>query len=315
MKNILITGGAGFLGSHLCARLLREGNRVSVLDNLSTGNESNLREFHENKNFSFKKGSVVEEKDFKEKFDEIYNLACQASPIKYQKDPIDTMKTSVLGSLNLLEYSLKNNSKILQASTSEIYGDPLQTPQKENYFGNVNSFGPRSCYDEGKRAAESLFYDFHSTYNLEIKVSRIFNTYGPNMSSNDGRVISNFICQALKNEDLTVYGDGNQTRSFCYVDDLINGLITLMNSSKDIYFPINLGNPNELKIIEIAKMIIKLTNSSSKIAYKNLPNDDPKIRCPDISRASEYLGWKPNISLRKGLLKTIKYFKEANSFG
>ncbi len=310
MKNILITGGAGFLGSHLCARLLKEGNKVTVLDNLSSGDVSNIRAFYENKNFTFRKGNVAEEIDFKEKFEEIYNLACQASPIKYQKDPIDTLKTSVLGSLNLLEYSLKNNSKILQASTSEIYGDPIETPQKENYFGNVNSFGPRSCYDEGKRAAESLFYDFHSTYNLEIKVSRIFNTYGPNMSSNDGRVISNFICQALNNQDLTVYGDGKQTRSFCYVDDLINGLIILMNSSKDIYFPINLGNPNELKIIEIANIIIELTNSNSKVIYKNLPEDDPKIRCPDISRANEFLGWKPNIALQEGLLKTIKYFKE-----
>lgn len=306
MKKILVTGGAGFLGSNLCAKLLEMGNFVYCLDNLYSGSKNNISQFLDNQNFNFIEHDVIEPIDIE--VDEIYNLACPASPSVYQKDPIFTLKTSVWGVLNMLELVHKYNAKFLQTSTSEIYGDPLEHPQKESYFGNVNPNGIRSCYDEGKRCAETLICDYHRKYNLDTKIARIFNTYGKNMRADDGRVISNFIIQALKNEPLTVYGKGIQTRSFCYVDDLIDGLIKLMDSK--CTEPINLGNENEFKIIDAAKLIIQKTNSKSEIIYKDLPLDDPKIRKPDTTKAKNLLDWQAHTALDDGLDITIKYFKE-----
>ena len=304
-KTILVTGGAGFIGSHLCKRLLNENNYVICLDNLFTGTLKNIEEFENNNNFEFVNHDIIKPY-YRDNIDEIYNLACPASPIHYQSNPIKTVKTCTIGVINMLGIAKKNNAKILQASTSEVYGDPEIHPQKEDYNGNVNTLGYRSCYDEGKRCAETLFMDYKREHNLNIRIVRIFNTYGPNMTKNDGRVVSNFIIQALKGEDITVYGDGSQTRSFQFIDDLINGLIKMMNS--DSVGPINLGNPIELCMKDLATMVIKLTNSSSNIIYKELPDDDPKRRKPDISLAKSILDWSPIINLEIGLRKTINYF-------
>lgn len=306
-KKILITGGAGFLGSHLCEKLLRKDCFIYCLDNLVTGNINNINHLINEPNFEFIQKSI--NKPINLKVEEIYNLASPASPQHYQLNPVETVKTNVQGVLNLLELSKRYNSKILQASTSEIYGDPLQHPQNENYWGNVNPIGPRSCYDEGKRCAETLFFDFHRQYKLRIKIIRIFNTYGPRMNIADGRVVSNFIVQSLKDEDITIYGDGNHTRSFCYVDDLINGIINFFNSDDNFTGPVNLGNPEEYKIISLAKKIIELTNSKSQLKFLPLPDDDPKKRKPNISLANVKLNWLPDTNLEKGLIKTINYFK------
>ena len=306
-KKFLITGGAGFLGSHICEKLLNENYFIYCLDNLSTGNINNIDHLIQNPNFEFIEQNINKKIDIK--VDNILNFACPASPQHYQNDPVETVKTNVQGVLNLLELSKKNNSKILQASTSEVYGDPIQHPQKESYWGNVNPIGPRSCYDEGKRCAETLFFDFFRQYNLNIKVIRIFNTYGPRMNINDGRVVSNFIVQSLENKDITIYGNGNHTRSFCYVDDLIEGIISFFNYENHLVGPLNLGNPDEHSILSLAKNIIKLTNSKSKIIYLDLPDDDPKKRKPDITLAKEKLNWQPKTKLNTGLLKTIEYFK------
>lgn len=308
MGRILVTGGAGFLGSHLCSRLITEGNSVICVDNLFTGSKENVSELMNTPNFTFIYHDIVE--PFFVEVDQIYNLACPASPIHYQCNPIQTTKTSICGALNMLELAKSNNARILQASTSEVYGDPKVHPQSEGYWGNVNPIGIRSCYDEGKRVAETLFCDYHRQYGLETKIIRIFNTYGPNMYIDDGRVVSNFIVQAIKNEEITIYGDGSQTRSFCYVDDLIEGMIMMMNSKKSLTGPINLGNPNEITILQLAKKIIRLTKSSSKIIFKELPVDDPAKRKPSIELAKRELEWKPTIELEQGLTKTINYFKE-----
>ena len=309
-KNILVAGGAGFLGSHLCDRILEDGDHVVCLDNLSTGSKENILHLLNKHNFTFVEHDIVDMIDLTIPFDQIYNLASPASPINYQLDRIQTIKTNVIGSMNLLELAKKNSSTILQASTSEVYGDPEVHPQLETYWGNVNPIGPRSCYDEGKRCAETLFFDYNRQHDLEIKVVRIFNTYGPNMHPNDGRVVSNFIMQALTNQDITVYGNGEQTRSFCYIDDLIDGMMKMMSSEKTVTGPINLGNPVEFKIIELAQMIIKLTNSKSKIINKGLPIDDPVRRKPDISKAKKYLDWEPHVDVIDGLKETIDYFKK-----
>lgn len=306
-KKILITGGAGFIGSHLSERLLNEGNEIICLDNLFTGSKSNISHLLTNPHFEFIRHDITE--PILLEVDEIYNLACPASPIHYQYNPIKTMKTSVLGAINLLGLAKRTGAKIFQASTSEVYGDPLEHPQKETYWGNVNPIGIRSCYDEGKRAAETLFMDYHREHNLKIKIIRIFNTYGPNMHPQDGRVVSNFIVQALNGQDITIYGNGNQTRSFCYVSDQVDGFIKLMNSEDSVTGPINVGNPNEFTILELAKKVISLTQSKSQIIYKPLPSDDPMQRKPDISLAKAYLDWEPKIQLEEGLLKTINYFK------
>ena len=306
-KRILVTGGAGFIGSHLCKRLLNEGNEVICLDNFFTGNKDDIIDLLANPYFELLRHDV-QESIFLE-VDEIYNLACPASPIHYQFDPIATTKTSVLGAINMLEVAKKCKAKILQASTSEVYGDPEVHPQPESYRGNVNPIGIRACYDEGKRCAETLFFDYKRKYNLKIKVVRIFNTYGPNMHPNDGRVISNFIVQALKGRDITVYGDGKQTRSFQYIDDLIDGIIKMMHSRDDFSGPVNLGNPDEFTIIELANKILKLTKSKSKIVFKPLPEDDPLKRKPDITIAKKELSWEPKIKLEDGLIRTIEYFK------
>lgn len=305
MKTILVTGGAGFLGSHLCEALLKKGNRVICVDNSYTGSNNNIKEFIGNKNFEFLKHDITKPIDIK--CDEIYNLACPASPVHYQKDPIFTLNTSVFGIINLLELAKKNNAKILQASTSEIYGDPLEHPQKESYFGNVNTVGIRSCYDEGKRVAETYCMDYHRKYGINIKIIRIFNTYGPKMARNDGRVVSNFITQALDGKDITIYGNGSQTRSFCYVSDLIDGIIKMMKQT-DFIGPVNLGNPNEFTVKELAEKVIKMTGTKSKIIYKPLPQDDPKVRRPDITLARTKLNWEPKVQLEEGLKKTIEYF-------
>lgn len=305
MKKILITGGAGFLGSNLIGKLIQD-NFVYCLDNFSTGNLSNIEKYLNKPNFELIEGDIINPIDIK--IEEIYNLACPASPPKYQIDPIQTFKTSVFGIYNLLELAKKYNAKILQASTSEIYGNPFIHPQKEDYFGNVNINGIRSCYDEGKRAAETLMCDYNRQFNIQIRIARIFNTYGQNMDSNDGRVISNFITQALKNEDITIYGDGLQTRSYCYVDDLIDGLIKLMDSS--ITTPVNLGNPEEYTILDTAKLILNKINTNSKLVFKDLPQDDPIKRKPDISKAEKELNWKPKTTFADGLDKTIRYFQE-----
>ena len=305
-KTILVTGGAGFIGSHLCKKLLNENNYVICLDNLFTGTLKNIEEFENNKNFEFVNHDITKPYFSDDNIDEIYNLACPASPIHYQSNPIKTVKTCTIGVINMLGLAKKNNAKILQASTSEVYGDPEIHPQKEDYNGNVNTLGYRSCYDEGKRCAETLFMDYKREHNLNIRIVRIFNTYGPNMTKNDGRVVSNFILQALKGEDITVYGDGSQTRSFQFIDDLVEGLLKMMNS--DSVGPINLGNPIELSMKDLATMVIRLTNSSSNIIYKELPKDDPKRRRPDINLAKSILDWSPIIDLETGLKKTINYF-------
>ena len=303
---MLVTGGAGFLGSHLVDRLLEQGHDVLVVDNLYTGDKSNLREHIENSKFEFMRHDVTV--PLFVEVDAIFNLACPASPIHYQRDPVQTLKTSVHGAINMLGLAKRTKSKILQSSTSEVYGDPLQTPQREEYWGNVNPLGKRACYDEGKRAAETLFSDYHRQYGLDIRIARIFNTFGPRMSVGDGRVVTNFIVQALRGQDLTVYGDGSQTRSFCYVDDLIDGLLTLFQV-EGIHTPINLGNPHPTTMLELASEIIELTNSNSRIIFESLPPDDPKQREPDISKARNLLNWEPKISRKEGLARTIDYLK------
>lgn len=308
MKRILVTGGAGFLGSHLCDRLIREGNDVICADNLFTGSKDNIRHLLGNPYFEFLRHDVIN--PLYVEVDQIYNLACPASPIHYQYNPIKTTKTSIYGAMNMLGLAKRVNARILQASTSEVYGDPEIHPQPESYRGCVNTIGLRSCYDEGKRAAETLFFDYHRKHGVDIKVMRIFNTYGPKMNPNDGRVVSNFIVQALKGEDITVYGDGSQTRSFCYVDDLIEGMVRLMNSRDGFTGPVNMGNPGEFTILQLAQMVIELTHSSSKIVFKELPSDDPLQRKPVIDLAKEELDWEPHISLKEGLKATIEYYAE-----
>ena len=305
-RRVAVAGGAGFLGSHLCEALLRQGHHVICLDNLSTGMRQNIRHLEVSERFSFISHDIVDPIDID--VDEIFNLACPASPPHYQADPVHTTKTSVLGSLNLLELARHRKARIFQASTSEVYGDPHVHPQAESYWGNVNPFGPRSCYDEGKRCAETLFYDFHKSYGVEIKVARIFNTYGPRMRPDDGRVISNFIVQALKGEDITIYGDGLQTRSFCFVDDLIEGFLRLMASPACLVGPVNLGNPGEFTIRELADEVIGLTGSTSRIVHRPLPADDPRQRRPDITQARRELDWQPRVPLSSGLKATIRYF-------
>ncbi|HNQ20351.1 MAG TPA: SDR family oxidoreductase [Bacteroidales bacterium] len=306
-KRILVTGGAGFIGSHLCEKLLNEGNEVICLDNLFTSTKDNIAPLMSNKYFEFIRHDIIQPIHLE--IDEIYNLACPASPIHYQYNPIKTIKTSVMGAINMLGLAKRVKAKILQASTSEVYGDPLVHPQYEEYWGNVNPIGPRSCYDEGKRCAESLFINYYFQNKVRIKIARIFNTYGPRMHPNDGRVVSNFIIQAIQNKPITIYGDGSQTRSFCYVDDMLDGLIKLMNTNDEIIGPINLGNPSEFKIIELAELIIDLTSSRSQIIHLPLPEDDPIRRQPDITKAKSILEWHPKISLKDGLIKTIEYFE------
>lgn len=331
MSNILITGGAGFIGSHLCERLLKEGNKVIAVDSLFTGSEENIMHLKKNANFKFIKHDIVEPlfldtSAFQQaqggepsqttvsgqaKIDQIYNLACPASPVHYQHNAVHTIKASTIGVINMLGLARKHNARILQASTSEVYGDPEIHPQIEEYRGSVNPIGPRACYDEGKRCAETLFFDYHRMHGLEIKIARIFNTYGPRMSFNDGRVVSNFILQALQGKDLTIYGDGSQTRSFCYVDDMIEGLTKLMNSGKEITGPINLGNPHEISVKQLAGVIASLRKIPVPIGeYGDLPIDDPKQRCPDISKAKKLLNWEPKVSLEEGLRKTFEDFKK-----
>ena len=305
-NKILVTGGAGFLGSHLCAALIKAGHDVLCVDNFFTGNKDNVNHLLSNPKFELLRHDVTF--PLYVEVDQIYNLACPASPIHYQYDPVQTTKTSVHGAINMLGLAKRLNARILQASTSEVYGDPEVHPQTEDYWGRVNPIGIRSCYDEGKRCAETLFFDYWRQHQLEIKVMRIFNTYGPRMHPNDGRVVSNFIVQALKNESITIYGDGSQTRSFCYVDDLIGGMIKLMESDKAITGPINIGNPNEFTMLELAELILKLTSSKSKLIYKDLPEDDPKQRQPNISLAKAKLDWEPKVKLEDGLKETIAYF-------
>jgi len=307
-KRILVTGGAGFIGSHLCTRLLNEGNEVISLDNYFTGNKKNIVHLLDNPYFEMIRHDVTE--PFFIEVDEIYNLACPASPVHYQYNPIKTMKTSVMGAINMLGLAKRVNAKVFQASTSEVYGDPAEHPQRESYWGNVNPIGIRSCYDEGKRAAETLFMDYHNQNNVDIKIVRIFNTYGPNMNPEDGRVVSNFIVQALKGENITIFGDGQQTRSFQYVDDLVEGFIRLMNTPKGFTGPVNIGNPHEFTMLELAQNVIELTGSSSQLTFMPLPQDDPKQRQPDISLAKKELDWEPKVQLREGLVKTIEYFDD-----
>ena len=302
----LVTGGAGFLGSHLCDRLLKDGHEVVCIDNLFTGQKANIAHLLTNPNFEFVRHDVID--SFKFEVDQIYNLACPASPPHYQYNPIKTTKTSVMGAINCLGLAKRVKARVFQASTSEVYGDPHVHPQPESYWGNVNPIGRRSCYDEGKRCAETLFFDYHRENNVDIRVVRIFNTYGPRMHPNDGRVVSNFIVQALKGEDLTIYGDGTQTRSFCYVDDLIEGFIRFMNQTETVG-PMNLGNPGEFTMLQLAEKIVKLVGGKSKIVHKPLPSDDPKQRRPDITLAKRILKWEPGISLESGLRPTIEYFR------
>jgi UDP-glucuronate decarboxylase len=306
-KKILVTGGAGFLGSHLCDRLLREGNEVICLDNFFTGQKQNVVHLLSNPYFELIRHDVT--MPFFIEVDEIYNLACPASPIHYQYNAIKTVKTSVMGAINMLGLAKRIRARILQASTSEVYGDPEVHPQVESYWGHVNPIGIRSCYDEGKRIAETLFVNYHQQNNVRIKIMRIFNTYGPRMHPNDGRVVSNFIVQALKGEDITIYGDGSQSRSFCYVDDLLEGMVRLMNSREEFTGPVNIGNPNEFTMLELAGKVLSLTGSKSKIIHMPLPSDDPNQRQPDISLAKKELGWEPNVMLDEGLGKTIAYFR------
>lgn len=306
-KSILVTGGAGFIGSHLCKRLLDDGNHVICMDNFFTGSLNNIKELLKNKNFELIDWDIENKIDIN--VDQIYNLACPASPPHYQFNPVKTVRTSVVGIANMLDIAHKYNARILQASTSEIYGDPIEHPQKESYWGNVNPIGVRSCYDEGKRCAETLMADYNRQFGTDIKIIRIFNTYGPNMHPNDGRVVSNFIVQALKGEDITIYGTGEQTRSFCYVSDLIEGMVRMMNS-ENFTGPVNLGNPSERTMLNLAELIIKETGTNSKIVFKPLPNDDPAKRKPDITLAKEKLNWEPHVNIDTGLNLTIKYFKE-----
>ncbi len=306
-KRILVTGGAGFLGSHLCERLLNEGNDVICADNFFTGSKSNIEHLLGNPYFELLRHDVTF--PLYVEVDEIYNLACPASPVHYQFDPVQTTKTSIIGAINMLGLAKRTKAKILQASTSEVYGDPEVHPQTESYKGSVNTTGIRACYDEGKRCAETLFFDYYRQHNIDIKVMRIFNTYGPNMNPNDGRVVSNFIVQALKGEDITIFGDGMQTRSFCYVDDLIEGMVRLMNSRDGFTGPVNIGNPGEFTMIELAEAVIRLTSSESKLVFLPLPQDDPLQRQPDITLAKKELDWEPTINLENGLKKTIEYFK------
>lgn len=306
MKKILVTGGAGFLGSHLCEALLKQGHEVICMDNYFTGSKANIVHLLDNPYFELYRHDITMPAHVE--VDEIYNLACPASPVHYQYDPIKTIQTSVMGAINMLGVAKRTGAKILQASTSEVYGDPHIHPQPESYWGNVNPIGIRSCYDEGKRCAETLFFDYHRQNNVRIKVIRIFNTYGPHMHPNDGRVVSNFIVQALKGKDITIYGDGSQTRSFCYCDDLIRGMIAMMDTPDDITGPINLGNPNEFTIKQLAELVIELTGAKSKLIYEPLPSDDPTQRQPIIDQAKEILHWEPTVQLREGLVKTIEYF-------
>jgi UDP-glucuronate decarboxylase len=306
-KRILVTGGAGFLGSHLCDRLVEKDHDVLCLDTFFTGSKENIAHLIAKQNFEMVRHDLVE--PILLEVDEIYNLACPASPIHYQFNPVKTTKTNVMGAINMLGLAKRVKAKILQASTSEVYGDPVVHPQTESYWGNVNTIGLRSCYDEGKRCAETLFFDYYRQNKVNIRVVRIFNTYGPRMHPNDGRVVSNFVVQALSNRDITVYGDGSQTRSFCYVDDLIEGLIRMMNGPDEFVGPVNLGNPGEFSILELAEMAIKMTGSRSKIIFEELPQDDPLQRQPDIALAKERLGWEPEIELEEGLIKTIEYFR------
>jgi UDP-glucuronate decarboxylase len=305
--SVLVTGGAGFLGSHLCDKLIASGASVICLDNLQTGSLENIAHLRSNPSFEFVEHDVVEPYDFD--VDQIYNLACPASPPHYQADPIRTTKTSVLGAINALELAKRRKARVFQASTSEVYGDPLVHPQPESYWGHVNPIGIRSCYDEGKRCAETLFFDYQRQYGVDIRVARIFNTYGPRMDPNDGRVVSNFIVQALRGEALTIYGDGSQTRSFCYVDDLVDGFLRLVSLTSPQITPINLGNPNEFTISQLALIVAEITGNIARIVYKPLPSDDPTQRRPEITRAKEVLGWQPNVQLREGLAKTVAYFE------
>ena len=304
-KKILVTGGSGFIGSHLCLNLVKMGYEVLCVDNLYSSNKDNINHLLNYNNFEFQRHDVTFPLFIE--IDEIYNLACPASPVHYQSDPVQTMKTNINGSINMLGLAKRTKAKIFQASTSEVYGDPEITPQNEAYLGKVNPLGPRACYDEGKRAAETLFFDYHRQHNVDIRVARIFNTYGPKMLPNDGRVVSNFICQALKNNNITIYGNGLQTRSFCYIDDLIKGILKFMDTSNNIG-PINFGNPTEITISELAKIIIDLTNSKSKLIFNKLPVDDPQMRCPDIKLAKTQINWQPQINLKDGLIKTVAYF-------
>ena len=309
MKRILVTGGAGFIGSHLCERLLNDGNDVICLDNYFTGSKDNIRHLIANDHFELVRHDITQ--PYTAEVDEIYNLACPASPVHYQHDPVKTIQTCVIGSMNMLGLAKRVGAKILQASTSEVYGDPHIHPQVEEYWGNVNPIGIRSCYDEGKRCAETLFMDYHRQNDVKIKIIRIFNTYGPRMSMNDGRVVSNFIVQALQGKDITIYGDGKQTRSFQYVDDLVEGMVRMMNTGNDFTGPVNIGNPGEFTMLELAQKVIELTGSKSKIIFEPLPQDDPRQRKPDISLANRMLdGWKPEIKLDEGLGRTIDYFKK-----
>jgi UDP-glucuronate decarboxylase len=310
-KRILVTGGAGFLGSHLSERLLSEGNDILCVDNYFTGRKDNIAQLLGNQNFEAFRHDVTF--PLYVEVDEIYNLACPASPVHYQFDPVQTTKTSVIGAINMLGLAKRIGAKILQSSTSEVYGDPTVHPQTEDYRGNVNPLGPRACYDEGKRCAETLFFDYHRQHKLRIKVARIFNTYGPRMHPNDGRVVSNFIVQALKGENITLYGDGTQTRAFCYVDDLVDGLIRLMGTGPDVTGPVNIGNPHEISVRELAERVIALVNSKSKIVHRPLPQDDPMQRCPDITMAKRELGWEPKVPLEEGLRRTIAYFDQLAS--
>ena len=307
MKRILVSGGAGFIGSHLCTRLVNEGHDVICLDNFFTGSKDKIKHLMGNHHFEVVRHDVTY--PYSAEVDEIYNLACPASPIHYQHDPIQTAKTSVMGAINMLGLAMRLDAKILQASTSEVYGDPIIHPQPESYWGNVNPVGYRSCYDEGKRCAETLFMDYYRQNQTRIKIIRIFNTYGPRMLPNDGRVVSNFIIQALNNEDITIYGDGKQTRSFQYIDDLIEGMVRMMDTEDDFTGPINIGNPNEFPVLELAERVIRMTGSTSKIVFKPLPTDDPKQRQPDIKLAKEKLGWQPTVELEDGLKRMIEYFK------
>ena len=307
MKRILVTGGAGFIGNHLCRRLLSEGNYVICLDNFFTGLKQHIEDMLDTPNFELVEHDIVNPIDIE--CEQIYNLACPASPPHYQHDPVKTMKTSVLGILNMLELAKKQGATILHASTSEVYGNPLVHPQQESYWGNVNPIGIRSCYDEGKRAAETLLMDYHRQYGVDIRIIRIFNTYGPNMDPKDGRVVSNCIMQAIKGEYITIYGDGSQTRSFCYVDDLVDGAIRMMNNDKSFIGPVNLGNPSERTVLNLAQMVLEMTGSKSKLIFMPLPSDDPIKRKPDITKAQQMLGWEPVVDIKDGLSKTIEYFK------
>lgn len=311
-RTAVVAGGAGFIGSNLCKRLIGQGDRVVCVDNLGTGRRSNVAELLDNENFAFFDHDIIEPFEIAGPVNRIYNMACPGSPPKYQYDPIHTFKTSVLGGFNLLDLAKRKSARILQSSTSEVYGDPSVTPQSEDYRGLVNTVGPRACYDEGKRGAETLFYLMQEREGVDTRIARIFNTYGPGMDPGDGRVVSNFIIQALTGADLTIYGDGNQTRSFCYVDDMLDGLTALMEAddAEGVHNPVNLGNPGEFSVSELAEIVIEMTGSKSKLVYKALPLDDPHQRRPDISRAGELLGWAPGIALRAGLVRTISYFKE-----